>query len=215
MDPEELNTSLHSSITPSHLVGFHRFRSPPLSSQSRNQARTPLSSLLIFLFRSSVQQQTLWRLSYFQPSKFTCFHTQTYTVSDPDTLPLQRTNDIATGFNQRKPPHCTVCVAVDLTATFDNQPQLIIKDCKINTAGGDQSIAVKLLKRQTISYKLQRCKVKGKDSPHWRTARLSNVSNVIKIYLADLPRPTEPIKRICYADHNGSSTERYEGDTFH
>ena len=34
------------------------------------------------------------------------------------------------------------------------------------------SMAVKLLKRQTISYKLQRCQVKGKDSPHWRTARL-------------------------------------------
>ena len=27
-------------------------------------------------------------------------------------------------------------------------------------------------KRQTISYKLQRCQVKGKDSPHWRTTRL-------------------------------------------
>ena len=32
---------------------------------------------------------------------------------------LQLTNDIATGFNQKKPPHRTVCVAVDLTAAFD------------------------------------------------------------------------------------------------
>ena len=32
---------------------------------------------------------------------------------------LQLTSDIATGFNQRKPTHCTVCVAVDLTAAFD------------------------------------------------------------------------------------------------
>ena len=32
---------------------------------------------------------------------------------------LQLTSDIATGFNQRKPPHRTVCVAVDLTAAFD------------------------------------------------------------------------------------------------
>ena len=32
---------------------------------------------------------------------------------------LQLTTDIATGFNQRKPPHRTVCVAVDLTAAFD------------------------------------------------------------------------------------------------
>ena len=32
---------------------------------------------------------------------------------------LQLTSDIATGFNQMKPPHHTVCVAVVLTATFD------------------------------------------------------------------------------------------------
>ena len=32
---------------------------------------------------------------------------------------LQITTDIATGFNQRKPPDRTVCVAVDLSAAFD------------------------------------------------------------------------------------------------
>ena len=32
---------------------------------------------------------------------------------------LQLTSDVATGFNQRKPPHRTICVAVDLTAAFD------------------------------------------------------------------------------------------------
>ena len=32
---------------------------------------------------------------------------------------LQLTSYVATGFNQRKPPHRTVCVAVDLTAAFD------------------------------------------------------------------------------------------------
>ena len=32
---------------------------------------------------------------------------------------LQVTTDIETGFNQRKPPHRTVCVAIDLTAAFD------------------------------------------------------------------------------------------------
>ena len=32
---------------------------------------------------------------------------------------LQLTTDIETGFNQRKPPHRTVCVAIDLTAAFD------------------------------------------------------------------------------------------------
>ena len=32
---------------------------------------------------------------------------------------LQLTTDIETGFNQRKPPHRTVCVAIDVTAAFD------------------------------------------------------------------------------------------------
>ena len=35
---------------------------------------------------------------------------------------LQLTSDVATDFNQRKPPHRTVFVAVDLTAAFDSQP---------------------------------------------------------------------------------------------
>ena len=32
---------------------------------------------------------------------------------------LQLTTDIETGFNQREPPHRTMCVAIDLTAAFD------------------------------------------------------------------------------------------------
>ena len=32
---------------------------------------------------------------------------------------LKLTTDIDTGFNQRKPPHRTVCMAIDLTAAFD------------------------------------------------------------------------------------------------
>ena len=59
LDPEELNTQLHFSPTPSHFVGFRRFRSHTLSSQSRNQANIPLSALLIGLSRSPVQQR-LW-----------------------------------------------------------------------------------------------------------------------------------------------------------
>ena len=35
---------------------------------------------------------------------------------------LQLTSDVATGFNQRKPPHRTIDVAVDLTSAFDSQP---------------------------------------------------------------------------------------------
>ena len=35
---------------------------------------------------------------------------------------LQLTTDVAVGFNQRKPPDRTVCVAVDLSAVFDSLP---------------------------------------------------------------------------------------------
>ena len=55
-------------------------------------------------------------------------------------------------------------------------------------------MAVKLLKRQTISYKLQRCQVKGSDSTHCRTTLLS-------FYLTDMTLPTEPVKRMCYTDN--------------
>ena len=118
MDPEELNTSLHSSTTPSHLVGSH-----PLQSQSRNQTRTPLSAFLIGISRSSVQQRKLWRLSYIQPSTTTCFYLADQRGFRPGhsttSALLQLTSDIATDFNQRNPPHRTICVAVDLTAAFD------------------------------------------------------------------------------------------------
>ena len=36
---------------------------------------------------------------------------------------VQLTTDIETGFNQRKPPHRTVCVALDLTVAFDTVSQ--------------------------------------------------------------------------------------------
>ena len=51
-------------------------------------------------------------------------------------------------------------------------------------------MSVKLLKRQTISYKLQRCQVRG--SKMYPT--------LFSFYLADMPRPTEQVKRICYGD---------------
>ena len=82
---EYLTALFNDSVTSCRIPSFG---SHTLSSQSRNQTRTPLSALLIGLSRSSVQQRKLWRLSYLQPSTATCFHPQTNTVSDPDTLPL-------------------------------------------------------------------------------------------------------------------------------
>ena len=73
-------------------------------------------------------------------------------------LPL--TTDIETGFNQRKPPHRTVFVAIDLTAAFDT----VSHDTLISNIGSQLS------------------------------------PSLFNYYIADMPRPTPLIKRVCYAD---------------
>ena len=76
------NDSVTSCRIPSILEVIHCHPNP--------ETRQGLLSqhFLSALSRSSVRQRKLWRLSYFQPSTATCFHLQTNTVSDPDTLPL-------------------------------------------------------------------------------------------------------------------------------
>ena len=56
-------------------------------------------------------------------------------------------------------------------------------------------MAVKLLKRQTISYK-SNARIVHTGVPHG-----SKISpKLFSFYLADMPRPTKPVKWICYAD---------------
>ena len=63
------------------------------------------------------------------------------------------------------------------------------------------SMAVKLYQRRTNNYKLQMRQVEGKHNPYWHSARLEELSHTLfSFYIADLPRPTDPIMRICYAD---------------
>ena len=64
----------------------------------------------------------------------------------------QLTSDVATGFNQRKPPHRTICVAADLTVAFHtvNQnvlpskiarstfPEAPVDGCKTTSEAGNQ-----------------------------------------------------------------------------
>ena len=93
------------------------------------------SSLLIGLSRSESYGCSLTLHRQQLPASI---RMQTNTVSITSAL-LQLTSDIASGFNQRKPPHRTVC---DIRSS---RPQrIVIKDGKINTAGGDLSMAVKL-----------------------------------------------------------------------
>ena len=110
------------STTPSHLVGFRRFGSHPMSSQSRNQEGTPLSTsyrpISLLYPTAKIMEALLLPTvnSHLLPSAdqhgFRPEHSTTSAL-------LQLRSDIATGFKQRKFPHRTVCVVVDLTAAFD------------------------------------------------------------------------------------------------
>ena len=61
-------------------------------------------------------------------------------------------------------------------------------------------MAVELHQRLTISQQLQRRQVEGKDNPYC-VPQVSKLSpTLFSFYIADFPRPTEPVRRICYAD---------------
>ena len=93
--------------------------------------------------------------------------------------------------NQRKPPHRTVCVAVDLTATFDtdNHNALLSK------------IARSTLPEATCRWLSNY--IRGRQSVTSSRGVKSEVKlsfTLFGLYIADMPRPTDPVKRICYAD---------------
>ena len=115
---------------------------------------------------------------------------------------LQLTTDIATGFNQKKPPHRTVCVAVDLTAAFDTV---------------SHNVLISKISRSTLPEVTSRwlsCYLRGRQAVtscrgvksstrivHTGVPEGSKLSpSLFSFYLADMPRPTHPVKRICYAD---------------
>ena len=115
---------------------------------------------------------------------------------------LQRTTDIKTGFNQRKPPHCTVCVAIDVTADFDtvshdtliskiagsSLPPAIIRWLCCYLRGRQAATSFRCTKSSTI---IVRTGVP-------QGSKLS--PSVFSYYIADMPRPTPPVRRVCYAD---------------
>ena len=115
---------------------------------------------------------------------------------------LQLTTDIATGFNQRKPPDRTVCVAVDLTAAFDTvcHNTLISKIARSTLPSPTTRwLSCYLRGRQA------RTSCRGVKSSarivHAGVPQGSKLSpSLFSFYLADMPRPTEPVKRVCYAD---------------
>ena len=115
---------------------------------------------------------------------------------------LQLTTDIAMGFNQRKPPDRTVCVAVDLSVAFDTVCHNKLLS-KINRSplppATSRWLSSYLRGRQAKS-----CFRGVKSSSrkvHTGVPQGSKLSpSLFSFYIANMPTPTEPVKRVCYAD---------------
>ena len=115
---------------------------------------------------------------------------------------LQMTTDIAMGFNQRKLPDRTICVVVDLSAAFDTVCHNNLLS-KINRSHLPPATARWLA-----------CYLRGRQANTCfrgvkSTSRKVNIGvpqgsklspSLFSFYIADMPIPTEPVKRICYAD---------------
>ena len=115
------------------------------------------------------------------------------------SAPLQLTTDIETGFNQLKSPDRTVCVAIDLAAAFDT----VSHDTLISKIAGS-----------SLPPAITRCHLRGRQSEtSFRGTKSSTrivrtgvpqgsklSPSLFNYYRADMPRPTPPVKRVCYAD---------------
>ena len=107
---------------------------------------------------------------------------------------LQLTSDIATGFNQRKPPHRTVCVVVDLTATFDtvNHNVLLSKIVRSTLPEATCRWLSNYLRGKQSATSCRDVKSNAR-IVHTGVPQGSKMSpTLFNFYLADMPRPAEP-----------------------
>ena len=115
---------------------------------------------------------------------------------------LQLTSDVATGFNQRKPPHLTVCVAVDLTVAFDTVNHNALLSNIVSSTLPEATcrwLSNYIRGRQSVTS--CRSVMSNARLIHSGVPRGSKLSPMLfSFYIADMPRPTEPVRRIYYAD---------------
>ena len=118
------------------------------------------------------------------------------------TALLQLTTDVAVGFNQRKPTDRTVCVAVDLSAAFDTV-------CHNNLLSKINRSQLPPATARWLSCYLRGRQAKTCFRGVKSTSRKVNTGvpqgsklspSLFSFYIADMPIPTEPVKRVCYAD---------------
>ena len=115
---------------------------------------------------------------------------------------LQLTTDIETGFNQRKPPHRTLCMAIDLTADFDT----VSHDTLISKIAGSSLppaitrwLSCYLRGRQVAtSFRGTKSSTRIVRTSVPQGSKLS--PSLFNYYIADMSWPTPPVKRVCYVD---------------
>ena len=106
--------------------------------------------------------------------------------------------NIAMGFYQRKPPDRTICVAVDISAAFDTVCHNNLLS-KINRSQLPPATA-RWLSCYLRGRQAKTC-FRGEKSTSRKVPQGSKLSpSLFSFYIADMPRPTEPVKRVCYAD---------------
>ena len=116
---------------------------------------------------------------------------------------LQLTSDIPTGFNQRTPPHRTVCVAVDLTAAFDTVYHNVLLSTIVRTTLPEatcRSLSNYLRGRQSVTS----CRgVKSKAMiVHNGVPQVSKMSpTLFSFYVADMADRTSQADLLC-GQHN-------------
>ena len=115
---------------------------------------------------------------------------------------LRMTTDIAMVFNQRKPPDLTICVAVDLSAAINTV-------CHNNLLSKINRSQLPPATARWLSCYLRGRQAKTSFRGVKSTSRKANTGvpqgsklspSLFSFYIADMPRPTEPVKRVCYAD---------------
>ena len=123
---------------------------------------------------------------------------------------LQMTTDIALGFNQSKPPARTICVAVDLSAAFDTVCHNTLLS-KINRSQLPPATA------RWLS-----CYLRGRQAKSFfrgikSTSRKVNTGvqqgsklspSLFSFYIADMPRPTEPVTLFSSDPHQPKTHRR-------